>query len=853
MAQVTESRDAFRDADAHLAYHKRVMDLYTSRWFGNEPTKKLDSAVEFIRNNSTRAWLKQLDPDEWLAGLQSRPPEQAQFDAFRVAKTASDAVQSKTFFHWELEFPEVFFAPSQPGGQDVQLLEDGGFDVVVGNPPYGATEILPDFSDLHTDLFVYFWALLFKYTSSGGYGSFITPSAWLTGSSYLAMREMILDKGQIHRVIVLPYDVFPDAYIDTCIAIISNSLTIEDFTVQVRHMSKREEGENIWSLELESIELKAWKDELQKRFLLNRDVLQLGRFYHLPEYYHMADIIRIERGVQPYGRQKHTDEEIRNDFLRVASIPKGTNRVYYPELLGEELSRYEIFPEKRNFLEYSDRLASKREEAMFNGERVVLRRLLNRRRQLMSAVTDERLITTDNVINILILHDKLRPAFISALLNSSFVAWLYTNQSAISVKDDFPQITLSEVGYLPIRHINFITHPNEREGVVNAITDLYSRGDRGETLAYAKAMLATGQTDIVHDVLAYLAQTMIDLNKQKQAEVRRFLGWLEGQLKITPKNGAGGLDSLNGKTILQGYLGDYQKGEPELPWDDFYYRLHQNRSRFKANLAQIKGQIQAEYEQSLAVLRPIKQQLAATDALIDQIVYQLYGLSDEEIELIERPAYEQALSEAKDKVLNDKTLQKDPDAAAEAIAQNILPAAQRLQSRVNTTPEEAQLTADLPGWHLFGGDVPTFLLTGEYNIAHLPDHLDFSTSIIGYTKAVEQAIMQRIFAPFRAAGYTAADCQNVVLQGYMAGKKKLTLGNFAFIFTSQEKALRAFADKQYPGQGQALFFDKSNGVRALLNDQASLDLRNKAAHAELLSKEDARNGRDWALAILKFL
>jgi len=35
-----------------------------------------------------------------------------------------------------LEFPEVFFAPSRPGGQDVQLWEDGGFDAVVGNPPY---------------------------------------------------------------------------------------------------------------------------------------------------------------------------------------------------------------------------------------------------------------------------------------------------------------------------------------------------------------------------------------------------------------------------------------------------------------------------------------------------------------------------------------------------------------------------------------------------------------------------------------------------------------------------------------------------------------------------------------------
>src|SRR5262249_51485492 len=35
------------------------------------------------------------------------------------------------FFHWELEFPEVFFAA------DGERRPNGGFDSVVGNPPWG--------------------------------------------------------------------------------------------------------------------------------------------------------------------------------------------------------------------------------------------------------------------------------------------------------------------------------------------------------------------------------------------------------------------------------------------------------------------------------------------------------------------------------------------------------------------------------------------------------------------------------------------------------------------------------------------------------------------------------------------
>src|SRR5262249_24723693 len=143
------------------------------------------------------------------------------------------------------------------------------------------------------------------------------------------------------------------------------------------------------------------------------------------------------------------------------------------------------------------------------------------------------------------------------------------------------------------------------------------------------------KTDVVHDLLAHLAQRMIDLNQQKQAEIKRFLTWVEKRLMIQPKNdGSTGIDSLTGKTILQGYLGDYQKGEGELTWRNSHYRLYQNRDRFAVSLSDVEGEIQREYEKSVETLIPIKRDLARTDALIDKIVYRLYGLTDEEIELI---------------------------------------------------------------------------------------------------------------------------------------------------------------------------------------------------------------------------
>jgi type II restriction/modification system DNA methylase subunit YeeA len=45
--------------------------------------------------------------------------------------------------------------------------------------------------------------------------------------------------------------------------------------------------------------------------------------------------------------------------------------------------------------------------------------------------------------------------------------------------------------------------------------------------------------------------------------------------------------------------------------------------------------VEEQYHRSLDTVLPLKQQLKQTDKLIDQIVYKLYGLSEEEINVVE--------------------------------------------------------------------------------------------------------------------------------------------------------------------------------------------------------------------------
>jgi len=138
------------------------------------------------------------------------------------------------------------------------------------------------------------------------------------------------------------------------------------------------------------------------------------------------------------------------------------------------------------------------------------------------------------------------------------------------------------------------------------------------------------QSDVVHDLLAHLAQQMIEMNKQKQTEVKGFLSWLEREIGAS-------LDDLTNKTKLLSYLGDYQKGETHLTLDEVLDILRKNRRKLRVDPGQraFQERLAREYQASLDRLLPLKGRLAATDRLIDLIVYRLYGLTEEDVAIVE--------------------------------------------------------------------------------------------------------------------------------------------------------------------------------------------------------------------------
>lgn len=186
-----------------------------------------------------------------------------------------------------------------------------------------------------------------------------------------------------------------------------------------------------------------------------------------------------------------------------------------------------------------------------------------------------------------------------------------------------------EIEALPLQKISFTTPPDIRKDLTDRAVSLHSAfltsGDPDPLLAFVSERLShePEQSDVVHDLLAYLAERMIEMNKEKQEEINGFLKWMEGEIRITA-------DDMALKTKIK----EYHKYD----WDEFLKALKRNKKKIivvDITRRSPQEKIREEFDSSISKLTPLIERIEATDGLIDRIVYKLYGLTEDEIKIVE--------------------------------------------------------------------------------------------------------------------------------------------------------------------------------------------------------------------------
>jgi len=151
---------------------------------------------------------------------------------------------------------------------------------------------------------------------------------------------------------------------------------------------------------------------------------------------------------------------------------------------------------------------------------------------------------------------------------------------------------------------------------------------------------ALERSDIVHDFLAFLAEQMTELHKAKREQIEAFWTDLEGVVDddVLKKLRKGKQEkTLHTRCeacqpFVDEASGSSKTLDESLAWNEDAFK--QFAKLLAGRIANLNDLVTV-YCNHAPAFQTLMDNIARTDDLIDQIVYKLYGLTDEEIAVVE--------------------------------------------------------------------------------------------------------------------------------------------------------------------------------------------------------------------------
>jgi len=625
--QVKQSYEKYGEANKGLHGYRILLDMLIAEYFGIQEAKKmLISDFNRIDLNSLHASIASLPEDDR-----------------KLIEKVEALAKEKRFFHWEIEFPEVFY---EQKGQRVERKDNPGFDCVIGNPPYDVLSEREQGRDikLEKDFFLHYITYkpavgsklnLYRLFSAlslsllkvkGGHG-FIVPMALLADKQAKPLREFMLKNYHFQKIEAFPQKddpanrVFPDAKLSTCIYILRKT---KPSLFKIRVHPGKEILESSTSISIKPSELEEFDNDNVS----------------IPSYPHMSTgdfklalkLRRVSKGniLKQFAPSQQGEVNLTSHAEFFTEKDKGQII-----LRGAHINRYEFQDEPRQgspmYLDVERFLKAHGKDTKaydYRYVRIGYQRgsAIDNWRRIIATIIEEGNFCSDT-INYIVNPKQYNLFAILALLNSSLWEWRFRLTSTNN------HVNAYEIDSMPMPPISFKTPEKERKDMIETILKPYYLTDEYERLLNeidtylpkdknGNLIPEKEKSDVVHDFLAFLAEQMIEMNKEKNREIKNFLKWLEREIGTE-------IENLKNKTVLKEYHNrDFNK---------LLEVLKKNRKIITIDPSDRKVQehLEKEFNRSMSVLEPLKAKIKETDKLIDEIVYRLYGLTEEEIEIVE--------------------------------------------------------------------------------------------------------------------------------------------------------------------------------------------------------------------------
>ena len=612
-------------AEVMLHPYKEIANLWLSCYFGNEVTRPdYHSVLDMLQTNG-------------LEKIKSVP-------CFAVAQ---EIAEKSCFFHWEIEFPEVFRDRSG------RLKENGGFSAVVGNPPcLRQEEIGEEKKYLATyktyngvaDLYVYFIEKSHYLLKNRGRFGMVTSNKFIRSKYGRNLRRYLETDVQLCQIIDFgDLPVFENTALMASIILTENVPSKGDFLPQYT--------------EIESLEFDSFDTEVNRvSRLLDRNALQDGnwiasrvndidfdiqaRTLPLGDYCQA----KIRRGVMTGLNQAF----VINAETRKKLIAQDGNSVdiLKPLVAGNNIREYHVKFEDYYLIWAVNGVDIQRYPAVFEHLNRFKDSLENRRdkgdhwweiRSCRYAVEFEmsKIMFPDLGANCRFCLDKSGLFLINnayfiaeddyyllALLNSQF-AWEYLKRICTRFRGKTLRFSKQYLEKVPICVIDFTMPTKERRLLLEKAKWLYNRclekNDIACLLGFVDYHISEKQADIVYDLLSFLAKKMSADNLALYQEKSGFLKWLERKIGFS-------VDELKNKRIIENYQ--------HISLSEVISVLKKNQKMIPIEVSSRNFQesVETEFCISCERLHPLSLRVVKTNQLINEIVFKLYGLTSGQFE-----------------------------------------------------------------------------------------------------------------------------------------------------------------------------------------------------------------------------
>ncbi len=383
-------------------------DIISNNLFG------VDLNYESVEITKLGLWLKSASKSDPLALLD---------DNIKVGNSLiSDPAVSEKAFDWEKEFAEI--------------MQNGGFDLIVGNPPYvvKSPDELKNFQFVkgNYNTYIAFFERAFGLLKKeSAVLSFIVPTTFFSGANYEAFRNHLLDNYDILQIIQLPYDVF-EAYIDTAIIMISSKRKRK--TTKIYRFDVKADRERIKNLNYLQFPTEKWKE--YGKIFLNTQILSIGnKFWFSPNNVLLGQVTKVQRGCLPP----------QNEELSIKKTEKH-NLLWF----ANQVFRYHVEKKSANLYVDHSTLKESKDLHFFQCPKILARQLVSRQFRINMTYTEETFAFKKNLYGIYDPVAGFDLKYILAVLNSKLFSFCQINFNTSLQRDDFPAFSLHDFRNFPI-------------------------------------------------------------------------------------------------------------------------------------------------------------------------------------------------------------------------------------------------------------------------------------------------------------------------------------------------------------------------------------------------------------------